>query len=814
MKSFKDKDKDASKDKENVFDDTDSKEAPPPPYSGSRLSKTFSRLSSNEKKTIDKKKPIVEEPPAPPPVDPVTQLPTTFRVGTHYIPPLVTVPELVNHLVFLACLNRLQQDVRECPTPSDSEGKDAPEDKQVPEDVKWGAFCERASHRFQQWATSEPMKALYDQIMTRPAGERYATRPEIQAVLSYADIDVLMAWHTYMLNPGAYEQDMEREGGAEGKLRGLRALGAFPLSWICAQIDPTTYEYRSGTSGRALVALHPTDTTVDIACPKCSHWLQIPLIGVHGKGGGIAMPELEFPCPNCELEVTHPALRFGRFIRDLQDVQSGRIPCLAGLGRYETPPPQQSFTEAVGVEMSKGLVLSAAMAQDNLSYSEVNMKAKVDLVKLGKLFEWSHDRAREDIEGIAVKHRLFDVIKTSAMLGAGSPQTYRRTFAYALSRMNRVYNGGNGGVTSIDLGPAIMRQAGFIASMAELGWLETARWKNEADTARFFFLQKAAARYHAFLDLMYANQYTMLSPTLDIDLAWHSHQLLAARYAKDTRQYVGRFINHDDAVADVTLKHAYDETAALWASRFHTSYSGCGCPVTAKATTALNRAVRRENAPSFLFWKKKQAASTAGTMKGIAAMGAGTASADDRAAECPSTHNRVHVSGSPYLDILYSLSTMGKGAGSTDPAHPDPFTKPLGQQQQQQRKRAPADAYFYDPYWGVAPYTAMGPWGLGNPWALTIGVGAGVAVGVGVGVAAGSGAACSAGVPAGAACCSGVGAACSAAVNGGGLGGISACAANGMAGFTQFASGLGAVVPILLLALEPCSALFSTTPLK
>ena len=32
-------------------------------------------------------------------------------------------------------------------------------------------------------------------------------------------------------------------------------------------------------------------------------------------------------------------------------------------------------------------------------------------------------------------------------------------------------------------------------------------------------------------------------PTLDIDLAWHTHQLTAGQYGDDCMAYVGRFID-------------------------------------------------------------------------------------------------------------------------------------------------------------------------------------------------------------------------------------------------------------------------------
>ena len=35
----------------------------------------------------------------------------------------------------------------------------------------------------------------------------------------------------------------------------------------------------------------------------------------------------------------------------------------------------------------------------------------------------------------------------------------------------------------------------------------------------------------------------MLVPTLDIDLVWHTHQLMASRYSVDCEMYVGRYVD-------------------------------------------------------------------------------------------------------------------------------------------------------------------------------------------------------------------------------------------------------------------------------
>ncbi|KAG8921218.1 hypothetical protein FRC00_008967 [Tulasnella sp. 408] len=72
-----------------------------------------------------------------------------------------------------------------------------------------------------------------------------------------------------------------------------------------------------------------------------------------------------------------------------------------------------------------------------------------------------------------------------------------------------------------DLEAAVQRQASFIDKVARLGWGEKATDE---------FLSNCIHRYGCFLDLMKTGAVHSLVPTLDIDLAWHTHQLKGSRY--------------------------------------------------------------------------------------------------------------------------------------------------------------------------------------------------------------------------------------------------------------------------------------------
>jgi len=52
----------------------------------------------------------------------------------------------------------------------------------------------------------------------------------------------------------------------------------------------------------------------------------------------------------------------------------------------------------------------------------------------------------------------------------------------------------------------------------------------------------------SFLDLISSRPNSMSVPTLDIDLVWHTHQLMAGRYGSDCELYVGRYVDQSVVV--------------------------------------------------------------------------------------------------------------------------------------------------------------------------------------------------------------------------------------------------------------------------
>ncbi|PKC11718.1 hypothetical protein RhiirA5_287310, partial [Rhizophagus irregularis] len=65
---------------------------------------------------------------------------------------------------------------------------------------------------------------------------------------------------------------------------------------------------------------------------------------------------------------------------------------------------------------------------------------------------------------------------------------------------------------------------------------------------------------------------TLLVPTLDIDLGWHTHQIHASLYRAFTQKHIGRIINHGDTLAKRTLSDGFATTARSWYKKYHEPY--------------------------------------------------------------------------------------------------------------------------------------------------------------------------------------------------------------------------------------------------
>lgn len=116
---------------------------------------------------------------------------------------------------------------------------------------------------------------------------------------------------------------------------------------------------------------------------------------------------------------------------------------------------------------------------------------------------------------------------------------------------------------------AVERQTAFADKMNVQLWIRSPAIEGT--------LRRAIDRYLKFLKLFKLYPDTMLVPTLDIDLVWHTHQCSAAQYRSDMLERAGRFINHDDKLSRSVLDNGMEKTRQLFRMRFGHEYLICHC---------------------------------------------------------------------------------------------------------------------------------------------------------------------------------------------------------------------------------------------
>ncbi|KAL8283803.1 hypothetical protein RQP46_005235 [Phenoliferia psychrophenolica] len=503
---------------------------------------------------------------APPPG--FSTFPSTFTINNRQTPALVSTSSLKDHLRLLGAFHDLRKAVE---SSTAGEGITAG----LEPAARWGVFLAIAVHRFE---------LFIEKCVVPKAG----TWPELPP------LDVCLVWHAYALNPRSYREDGRREHPQ------LLALGGFPLDKIANLIDPaqlilgptelqvTEWESRTSTPFDPLVSLARA-TGRNINDPFSQNVLFVPFMDPAGKG--YAQQGFETTSPTGR-KITHEVLGIAKLVRDIKRCQTLPDAQLAGT-IFSSNEGRDPATTKQRAERVKIMLLLG----DKTKFKET------DAGKLGETMEWSMAGARKAL--------------TVQFKGRG---------ARALNNILSAYTRGE--LFSLDLVTAVLRQGTFVQKMVDLGWTIPRRF--DAPTAgseEETILLRASNRYFAFLDLISSSPSTFFVPTLDIDLAWHTHQLMSDKYKDDTISLLGRFVDHNDRVEEGALSTAYDVTA-----RFNIPYSICGCPLPSdKLSTKLSSKLGLTSKKSFT----------------PTALLGSTSSSLDCDATHASSHNSVHIVDSP-----------------------------------------------------------------------------------------------------------------------------------------------------------------------
>ncbi|KAG8957478.1 hypothetical protein FRC03_010116 [Tulasnella sp. 419] len=450
--------------------------------------------------------------------------PLQYPVGDKQVRSLVHPLDLRDHLILLRYFHQLKENVISQPTG----------DTRLSGNVAWDIFLAKAVRRFEVWVDTIAADVPKDANEDHPAQwEEYEIPP----------LDVIMVWHTYLLNPRIYYED-----GLRNHQAFILHRHHFPLHHIASKVSelPTATRIRHFQS-RTLQRFHQSvkpqlDSEITIECPGCR--TPVAVRWYEEDGSGYSQDGFRKRCSSCPANLTRQTLGIAKLAQDLDEIKANPdTKALAGLLlEPRTGQPDLDFVR----EWNSNLITKLP-----------SLKSETDTHPLG----WDFEHAVE-----VLKH------------GFVQPDENGPSYRAWMKRVMKSYNTWTS--FSINLRAAANRQFKFINKIASFGWLEPSAFFTEEDDAQgeSRALRRFVTQYHAFLDLMAVNLDAFLVPTLGIDLAWHTHQLFHDEYRKSTIDLLGTLVDHDDAVEGKNLAASYSNTALLWQSRYRIPYSICGCP--------------------------------------------------------------------------------------------------------------------------------------------------------------------------------------------------------------------------------------------
>jgi Glycine-rich domain-containing protein-like len=376
-----------------------------------------------------------------------------------------------------------------------------------------------------------------------------------------------MVLHSSMLNPRSFLEDCIRHN----KMTLWHA--GFPWAQVDACINSEMSHYTAKTDAIATFEAATSrawDNLRDspakqVLCPGCHSSLACtwtdghfgPTVDHAFEGGrGFADKQFSVDCESCSIRITHETLRLIKFRRDIDRLQE-----------LDFPLP--------GTILSvKGIPKAAPLIP--LAKGDVLFPNRLVLAGLGQDLKSLTDPRNINIQMMTAIRSAFEkALKNRRLVSGANNTTFassKLTFDQKVSirrMMSRYWE--NSSPFGIDLVGAVLRQGVFVAKMKSIDWIHSPALEST--------INRLLNKYSVFFQIMAENRGHVAVPTLDVDLAWHTHQLNPSAYFAYSVQRMGdEFIDHDDKIDENKLSDAFE-----WTSKRYQKitggqiYSECTC---------------------------------------------------------------------------------------------------------------------------------------------------------------------------------------------------------------------------------------------
>lgn len=316
-------------------------------------------------------------------------------------------------------------------------------------------------------------------------------------------------------------------------------------------------------------------------------------------GHGLADAQSLHNCESCGVQVDKDLLCFGKFIKDAENHATSGY-CMpatvldprTGMPELDDPDPKPKPKDGVVRKANSALtspnrltrrvLLHKARTELRLLRDDDGKGPRPSMDSLRRLTNsqlhecytltimagddaGSYSRSRE----LATK--LQDQLENQANYEPESDATFNLLTLktrVVVRRMLAQYTD-NWSPFALDLRSAMLRQSLFIDKMYMFDWLHC---PDPSAT-----MTRAVTKYARFLQLAKDNPKQMVVPTLDVDLAWHTHQLSPRAYYRTTTRHLHKFLDHDDKVDEKKLSESFDWMSEAYYKKYKEIYSECLC---------------------------------------------------------------------------------------------------------------------------------------------------------------------------------------------------------------------------------------------
>ncbi|KXG46710.1 uncharacterized protein PGRI_039610 [Penicillium griseofulvum] len=443
---------------------------------------------------------------------------------------------------------------------------------------RWAVYTARAVDRYTKWwstglpqsrqmATIEDLEDIrYENILTCDTRVGWS-------IENLPPLDILMVWHAHCLNPRNYLEDCIRYGKISTWATG------FPWEVIDRCINNHTMEYTVAEEGQQLFEqkmnlkwnnLHDQPTK-KVICPCCQRATSVPwtdayfgasLFNAFKYGNGYADHSFKVECDGCQRIIDHERLKVEKFRKDVAATLYEGLPMPGSFinlyGIPTRPSPTLSNGRIIRYKLFPTRVVLAA-GKELMEFTDARVGRCLNITQLKDRFGSSHILRDRNVLTFA--------------LGDSAGTIWPTEKVHIRRMMSRYWD--NLGPFALDLVGAVIRQGTFVDKMDQIDWLHSPTVFNTMD--------RLIKKYEVFFKIMMENPKNMAVPTLDVDLAWHTHQLNPSRYytystIRPTAGGVHVFIDHDDKVDEGKLSDGFAWTSKMYRRATGGGiYSECSC---------------------------------------------------------------------------------------------------------------------------------------------------------------------------------------------------------------------------------------------